>query len=114
MPMTHLDTTFAALSDPIRRSMLSQLSFGEACVNDFVVRFGLSQPAITKHVQALERAGLVTRRQDRQRRPIRLRGEAMREAVQWLDFYKKFWDESFDRLEAHLQDHGSQEKETPK
>ncbi len=111
--MTHLDTTFAALSDPIRRSMLAQLSLGEACVNDFVDRFGLSQPAITKHVQALERAGLVTRRKERQRRPIRLSGEAMREAAQWLDFYRQFWDESFDRLEAHLQNY-AKEKETPK
>jgi DNA-binding transcriptional ArsR family regulator len=111
--MNPLDTTFSALSDPIRRSMLAQLSLGEACVNDFVDRFGLSQPAITKHVQALERAGLVTRRQDRQRRPIRLRGEGIRDAAQWLDFYKKFWDESFDRLEAHLQSN-EKEKETPK
>ncbi len=102
--MTPLDTTFAALADPIRRSMLAQLSLGEACVNDFVDRFGLSQPAITKHVQALERAGLVTRRQDRQRRPIRLRGEAMREAAEWIEFYKSFWDDSLDRLEAHLQE----------
>ena len=110
--MNLLNATFAALADPIRRSMLAQLSLGEACVNDLVDRFGLSQPAITKHVQALERAGLVTRRQDRQRRPIRLRGEAMREAAEWLEFYKKFWDDSLDRLEAHLQE--SQGKETPR
>ena len=111
--MESLDTTFSALSDPTRRAILARLSGGEACVSDFVDTLHLSQPAITKHVQALERAGLVARRRDRQRRPIRLRVEAMREAANWFDFYRRFWDESLDRLAVHLESHERRQKETP-
>jgi DNA-binding transcriptional ArsR family regulator len=112
--MQALDSTFAALADPTRRAILARLADGEACVNDFVGAFGLTQPGITKHVQTLERAGLVVRRKDRQRRPIRLRPEALTEAANWIDFYRRFFDGTLDRLEAHLKSAPPNAEESPR
>ena len=100
----HLSQTFAALADPTRRAMLAQLSKGEANVSDLARPFlkKMSLPAITRHVKVLEKAGLITKGKDAQWRPCRLRGEALRPAADWVDQYRVFWEESFDRLDAYL------------
>jgi DNA-binding transcriptional ArsR family regulator len=92
---------FAALSDPTRRAILSRLTTGEATVTDLVERFHLTQPTISRHVQALERAGLVGRRRDGQARPIALRPDALREVDDWLEPFRAFWTASPAHLEAH-------------
>ncbi len=99
-----LSQTFSALADPTRRAMLAQLSKGEANVSDLAKPFlkKMSLPAITRHVKVLERAGLITKGRDAQWRPCRLRGEALRPAADWVDQYRVFWEESFDRLDAYL------------
>ncbi len=98
--------TFAALADPTRRAMLAQLSKGEANVSDLAQPFlkKMSLPAITKHVKVLEKAGLITKSRDAQFRPCKLRGAGLREASNWVDQYRKFWEESFDRLDAYLKE----------
>jgi DNA-binding transcriptional ArsR family regulator len=100
----NLSRTFAALADPTRRAMLAHLSKGEANVSDLAKPFlkKMSLPAITRHVQVLERAGLIVKTKDAQWRPCRLRGEALRPAADWVDQYRVFWEESFDRLDAYL------------
>src|SRR3970282_1171046 len=103
--MTHsarLDTTFAALADSTRRAILAQLTFGEASVTELARPFAMSQPAISKHLGVLERAGLISRRRDAQRRLCRLRARPLAEASGWLEGYRRFWDESFQRLDALL------------
>jgi DNA-binding transcriptional ArsR family regulator len=99
-----LSQTFAALADPTRRAMLAQLSKGESSVSDLAKPFlsDMSLPAVTKHIKVLERAGLVTKTKDAQWRPCKLNGDALREAADWMDEYRVFWEESFDRLEAYL------------
>jgi DNA-binding transcriptional ArsR family regulator len=99
-----LDVTFAALADPTRRAILARLTQGEASVTELAEPFAMSQPAISKHLKVLERAGLVSRGRDAQRRPCRLEARALRAATEWLDDYRRFWAESFERLDELLDD----------
>jgi len=98
-----LDITFQALSHPVRRAILSRLRKGEASVTELAEPFDMSQPAISRHLKVLEKAGLVSRTRDAQRRPCRLEAEPLREATEWLVDYSRFWAEQFDRLEAVLE-----------
>src|SRR5687767_9019490 len=95
-----LDTTFLALADPTRRAILARLAAGEASVNELAEPFAMSQPAISKHLKVLERAGLITRGRDAQRRPCRLEAQPLAEVNAWLETYRRYWEESF----AHLDD----------
>lgn len=97
-----LDATFAALADPTRRAILARLATGEATVTELAAPFAMSQPAVSKHLRVLERAGLVTRGRDAQRRPCRLEARPLREATDWLANYRDFWEESYQRLDALL------------
>ncbi len=97
-----LDAVFAALADPTRRAILTRLATGEASVNELAEPFRMSQPAVSKHLKVLERAGLIERDVDRQRRPARLKAEPMAAAVSWLEEFKKFWSSSFDQLDGLL------------
>jgi DNA-binding transcriptional ArsR family regulator len=99
-----LDTRFAALADGTRRAILARLARGEATVTELAAPFSISQPAITKHLKVLERAGLITRHRDAQRRPCRLRPEALRDVAEWTETYREFWEESYDRLDEYLQE----------
>jgi len=98
----HLDATFAALADPTRRAILARLASGEAAVTDLAKPFRMSQPAISKHLKVLERAGLISRGHDAQRRPRRLEAKPLAEANQWLERYREFWEGNFQRLDALL------------
>jgi DNA-binding transcriptional ArsR family regulator len=100
----HLDSTFAALADPTRRAILARLAKGEASVTDLAEPFAMSQPAISKHLRVLERAGLISRGRDAQRRPRRLEARALRDASRWLDHYRQFWEAQFGRLDTLLHD----------
>jgi DNA-binding transcriptional ArsR family regulator len=100
----HLDATFAALADPTRRAILARLAAGEASVVELAEPFAMSQPAISKHLKVLERAGLITRGRDAQRRPRRLEAQPLRDATAWLENYRRFWEGSFQRLDALLDD----------
>jgi DNA-binding transcriptional ArsR family regulator len=102
MSADHLSATFAALADPTRRAILARLASGEASVNELAQPFRLSQPAISKHLKVLERAGLITRSREAQRRPRQLRAKPLKRAADWIDHYRRFWDESFDRLDDYL------------
>src|SRR5437870_821787 len=97
-----LDATFAALADPTRRAILARLASGEASVMELAEPFAVSQPAISKHLKVLERAGLISRGRDAQRRPRRIEGGPLGEATQWLASYRQFWEGSFQRLDALL------------
>jgi len=97
-----LDATFAALSDPTRRAILTRLASGAASVNELAKPFAMSQPAISKHLKVLERAGLISRDRDAQRRPSRIEGRRLAEATKWLEGYRRFWEGSFKRLDAIL------------
>lgn len=99
-----LDAVFAALADPTRRAILSRLAAGAASVNEIAAPFAMSQPAVSKHLKVLERAGLIERAVDRQRRPARLKAEPMAAAVTWLEEFRGFWSGSFDRLDGLLED----------
>jgi DNA-binding transcriptional ArsR family regulator len=105
-----LDSTFAALADPTRRAILARLTLGEASVMELAKPFAMSQPAISKHLKVLERAGLVSRGRDAQRRPCRLEAAPLAEADGWLDAYRRFWEESYDRLDAVLEELKAKEK----
>jgi DNA-binding transcriptional ArsR family regulator len=98
-----LDRVFAALADSTRRAILARLANGEATVNELVEPFNLSQPTISKHLQVLERAGLVARGRIAQFRPVRLNAAALADAAQWLGDYRRFWEVSLDRLDAYVQ-----------
>jgi DNA-binding transcriptional ArsR family regulator len=98
-----LDDTFSALADPTRRAILARLALGEASVNELVAPFQLSQPAISKHLKVLERAGLISRGRAAQTRPCRLEAAPLKEVADWIEHYRRFWTESFDRLDAYLQ-----------
>jgi DNA-binding transcriptional ArsR family regulator len=100
----NLDAVFAALADPTRRAILSRLAAGEASVNEIAAPFEMSQPAVSKHLRVLERAGLIEREVDRQRRPARLKAEPMAAAVSWLEEFKQFWSSSFDQLDGLLEE----------
>lgn len=105
-----LDTTFAALADPTRRAILARLASGEASVTELAEPFSMTQPAISKHLKVLERAGLISRGRDAQRRPRRLEAAPLAEATQWLEHYRRFWEASFARLEEVLEELKAQEK----
>ncbi len=98
----NLDAIFAALADPTRRAILGRLAAGDASVNELAEPFAMSQPAVSKHLKVLERAGLVERDIDQQRRPARLKAEPMAAAVSWLEEFKTFWSSSFDQLDGLL------------
>jgi DNA-binding transcriptional ArsR family regulator len=106
-----LDARFAALSDPTRRAILARLTKGEATVTELAAPFTMSQPAITKHLKVLERAGLIARGRDAQRRPCRLRPEALKDVAEWTESYREFWEESYDRLDGYLEELKGKEKE---
>jgi DNA-binding transcriptional ArsR family regulator len=97
-----LSSTFAALSDPTRRAILGRLARGEASVKELGQPFSLSPPSVTKHLKVLERAGLITRTRDAQRRPCRLRSAPLRDAAKWIEQYRQFWQQSMDRLDDYL------------
>jgi DNA-binding transcriptional ArsR family regulator len=97
-----LDATFAALADPTRRAILARLTTGEASVAELAEPFAMSQPAISKHLKVLERAGLISRSREAQRRPCRLVAAPLADATQWLEGYREFWEASFQRLDALL------------
>lgn len=99
-----LNATFAALADPTRRAILARLRAGEASVNDLARPFSMSQPAISKHLRVLERAGLISRGQDAQRRPRRIETRRLAEATQWLENYRRIWEGNFRRLDAVLEE----------
>ena len=99
-----LDAIFAALSDPTRRAILMRLTQGEAAVKDLAAPFEMSQPAISKHLKALERAGLIERAVDKQRRPARLKALPMKNAADFLDHFRGHWDAQLDRLDSLLQE----------
>jgi DNA-binding transcriptional ArsR family regulator len=102
MTVEELDRTFAALADPTRRAILERLTEGEATVSDLAKPFPITVQAISKHLQVLERAGLITRGRTAQLRPSRLEGSRLREATEWLEQYRRFWEAGFDRLDERL------------
>jgi DNA-binding transcriptional ArsR family regulator len=104
MATDQLSLTFAALADPTRRAILARLAEGEATVNDIAEPFPMSLQAISKHLKVLENAGLITRGRNAQWRPCQLRAAPLEEVTDWLEQYRKFWQTSFDRLTAHLEE----------
>lgn len=99
-----ISTTFAALADPTRRALLARLSGGEASVTELAAPFQMTLPAVSKHLKVLERAGLIARGREAQWRPCRLQAGPLKQADEWLESYRRFWEESFDRLENYLRD----------
>lgn len=104
-----LSTTFAALADPTRRAILKRLAIGESSVTELAAPFKMSLPAVSKHLKVLERAGLVARSREAQWRPCRLEAAPLKEVSAWMERYRRFWDESFDRLDEYLQELQSKE-----
>ena len=105
-----LDATFAALADPTRRAILMRLASGEASVMELAEPFDMTQPAISKHLKVLERAGLITRGREAQWRPCRIEPGALRGVDDWLERYRRLWEERLDRLDAYLQQLQAKEK----
>src|SRR5690349_13676578 len=106
-----LSETFAALADPTRRAILARLASGEASVSELAAPFAMSLPAVSKHLKALERAGLIARGREAQWRPCRLEAAPLREVASWLDAYRQHWDEQLDRLDTYLAEIQQQERE---
>jgi DNA-binding transcriptional ArsR family regulator len=106
----HLDATFAALADPTRRAILARLASGQASVGELAAPFAMSQPAISKHLKVLERAGLISRGRDAQRRPRRLEAKPLAQATEWLERYRQFWEGNFQCLDALLDELKAQKK----
>jgi DNA-binding transcriptional ArsR family regulator len=102
MPSDQLSVTFAALADPTRRAILARLSQGEASVTDLAKPFDLSLPGVSKHLKVLQRAGLITQSRNAQWRPCRLEGARLQEASEWVGEFRRFWDESFERIDEYL------------
>jgi len=102
MPLDRLSSTFAALADPTRRAILARLAAGEASVTELAAPFEMSLPAISKHLKVLERAGLIARGREAQWRPCRLKAGPLKDAAEWLEHYRRFWEQSFDRLDDYL------------
>jgi DNA-binding transcriptional ArsR family regulator len=98
-----LNRTFAALADPTRRAILARLAAGEASVTELAEPFAMSLPAVSKHLKVLERAGLIARGRERQWRPSRLEAGPLKEVAEWTDRYRRFWEESYDRLDEYLE-----------
>jgi len=107
-----LDTTFAALADPTRRAILARLATGEASVAELAQPFEMSQPAVSKHLKVLERAGLISRGREAQRRPRRLEPRPLAEATDWIERYRRIWEGNFKRLDAVLQELKAKQKKT--
>jgi DNA-binding transcriptional ArsR family regulator len=99
-----LDRTFAALADPTRRAILARLASGEATVTELAAPFDISLPAVSKHLKVLERAGLIARARERQWRPARLEATPLRDVAEWTERYRRFWEESYERLDEYLED----------
>jgi DNA-binding transcriptional ArsR family regulator len=99
-----LDRTFAALADPTRRAILARLAAGEASVTELAEPFSMSLPAVSKHLKVLERAGLIARGRERQWRPSRLEAGPLKEVADWTERYRRFWEESYDRLDEYLEE----------
>jgi DNA-binding transcriptional ArsR family regulator len=110
MRADHLTATFAALADPTRRAILARLASGEANVTELAKPFDMSQPAVSKHLKVLERAGLISRGRDAQSRPCRLDASRLKEATEWMERYRRLWEESFDRLEVIVDELKKKEK----
>lgn len=110
MPSDALSTTFAALADPTRRAILGRLAGGEMSVTELAAPFEMSLPAISKHLKVLERAHLIARGREAQWRPCRLEAEPLKEVADWVEHYRQFWDESFDRLDEYLRQLQKKEK----
>ena len=110
MTPDRLSATFAALADPTRRAILARLASGEAAVTELGEPFDMSLPAISKHLKVLERAGLIARGRDAQRRPCRLEAAPLKDVSEWLERYRRFWEERLDRLDAYLQELKNKEK----
>jgi DNA-binding transcriptional ArsR family regulator len=110
MMPAQLDATFAALADRTRRAILARLASGQASVKELAKPFAMSQPAISKHLKVLERAGLISRGRDAQRRPRRLEAARLADATEWLERYRKFWEGNFHRLDALLDELKAKEK----
>ena len=110
MKSDRLSITLSALADPTRRAILARLISGETTVAELAQPFEMSGPAISKHLKVLERAGLIARGRDAQFRPCRLQAEPLRDVAEWLERYRRFWDESFDRLDDYLQTIQTDEK----
>jgi DNA-binding transcriptional ArsR family regulator len=104
MATDHLSTTFGALADPTRRAILARLAKGEASVTELAKPFDMTLPAVSKHLKVLERAGLIARGREAQWRPCRLEGDRLKEVADWVARYRRFWEESFDRLDDYLRD----------
>ena len=105
-----LSATFGALADPTRRAILARLSKGHASVLELAEPFDMTQPAISKHLKVLERAGLIARGRDAQRRPCRLEPQRLKQAAEWIGTYRQFWEASFDRLDNYLNELQTKEK----
>lgn len=105
-----LDTTFAALADPTRRAILARLATGEASVKELAEPFAMTLPAVTKHLKVLQRAGLITQGRRAQWRPCKLDAKPLREVADWVGQYRRFWEESFDRLDDYLKELQGREK----
>jgi DNA-binding transcriptional ArsR family regulator len=110
MHTDHLSATFSALSDPTRRAILARLTTGETTVTELAEPFAMSLPAISKHLKVLERAGLIARGREAQWRPCRLEAARLKEASDWLERYRQFWEQSLDRLESYLEELQATEK----
>jgi len=113
MPHDRLSTTFAALADPTRRAILARLANGETTVNELAKPFAMSLPAISRHLKVLEHAGLISRGRDAQWRPARLEAAPLAQASGWIEKYRRFWDESFDRLDSYINELQRTEKSHP-
>jgi len=114
MTTDYLSVTFAALADPTRRAILARLASGETSVTELAAPFKMSLPAISKHLKVLARAGLIARGREAQWRPCRIEAKPMKEAVDWLEHYRRFWEESFDRLDDYLRELQAQQKNPTK
>ncbi|MGA6974259.1 MAG: metalloregulator ArsR/SmtB family transcription factor [Candidatus Binatus sp.] len=111
MTPDRLDSTFAALADPTRRAILARLASGETSVSELAEPFAMSLPAISKHLKVLQRAGLIERGREAQWRPCRLAAAPLKDASEWLEHYRRFWEESLDRLEEYLRELQKKEKQ---
>jgi DNA-binding transcriptional ArsR family regulator len=109
-PSRDLSVTFGALADPTRRAILARLASGEATVTELAEPFEVSGPAISKHLKVLERAGLISRGREAQWRPCRLVGAPLKDAADWLEEYRRFWEDSFDRLDDYLRELQAKDK----
>jgi DNA-binding transcriptional ArsR family regulator len=110
MPPDHLSTTFAALADPTRRAILARLVSGQVSVTELAAPFEMSMPAISKHLKVLERAGLIARGREAQWRPCRLEAAPLKNVADWVEHYRRFWEQSFDRLDDYLRELKKKEK----